>query len=159
LPASAPDPRFAVVTEIRSGGTSNYNGLVASLRQRFRKSFQLQANYTWSHALDEVSNGGILAFSFGSAGNLLHPQDTNNLKRYSYGNADYDTRHYFSANYLWEIPYQFGPKSVLAGWQISGTVFTRSGLPYTVVDSNTTNLLSSFGYGGSVYANYLGGPV
>jgi hypothetical protein len=159
LPSSAPDPRFSVVTEIRSVGISNYSGLIVSVRHQFKTSFQMQANYTWSHALDEVSNGGILAFGFGSAGSLLNPQDGNNVKRYSYGNADYDTRHYFSANYLWEIPHKVGPAWLLDGWQVSGTVFARTGFPYTVLDSNTANLLSSFGYGGSVYANYSGKPV
>lgn len=159
LPVAAPDSRFSIVTELRSAGVSAYNGLVVSFRHQFHKAFQMQANYTWSHALDEVSNGGILAFSFGSAGSLLNPQDSNNLKRFSYGNADYDTRHYFSANYLWELPHRSGPAWLLKGWQVSGTIFKRSGLPYTVVDSNTTNLLFSFGYGGSVYANYLGTSV
>jgi hypothetical protein len=156
LPASAPDPRFSTVTELRSGAVSNYNGLVTSFRHRFSRGFLLQANYTWSHALDEISNGGNLNFNNGTAPSLQSPEDSNNLRKYNYGNADYDTRHYFSANYLWALPYRRGPALVFKGWQVSGTIFKRSGLPYTVIDSGTTNLLTGFGYGGTVFANVLG---
>ena len=162
LPAFAPDPRFSAVTEVRSAGVSNYNGVVVSFQHRFDTGFQVQANYTWSHALDEVSNGGFLFFNGGAAGSILSPQDSNNIRKYTYGNADYDTRHYFSASYIWEVPNRFGPAAVFKGWQVSGTIFKRSGFPYTVVDSAATNLLNHFGFGGNgfggspVYANFLG---
>jgi hypothetical protein len=163
LPASAPDPRFSAVTEVHSAGVSNYNGLVVSFQHRFERGFQVQANYTWSHALDEVSNGGFLIFNGGAAGSVLNPQDSNNVRKYNYGNADYDTRHYFSASYVWELPNKRGPALLLKGWQVSGTIFKRSGFPYTVFDSVATNLLLAFGYGANgfgfgspVYANFLG---
>lgn len=163
LPASAPDPRFSAVTEVHSVGVSNYDGLVVSFQHRFDKGLQVQVNYTWSHALDEVSNGGFLIFNGGAAGSVLNPQDSNNVRKYNYGNADYDTRHYFSASYVWEVPYKFGPAALLKGWQVSGTIFKRSGFPYTVFDSVATNLLSALGYGANgfgsgspVYANFLG---
>jgi hypothetical protein len=124
LPTAAPDARFSTVNEIHSAGVSNYNGLIASLQHRFHKGFQLQANYTWSHALDEVSNGGFFIFNGGSAGSVLNPQDSNNIRKYNYGNADYDTRHYFSANYVWELPYRRGPALLLKGWRVAGTDLT-----------------------------------
>ena len=163
LPTAAPDPRFSVVNEIHSTGVSNYNGLVVSFQRRLARGFQIQANYAWSHALDEVSNGGFFFFNGGSAGSVLNPQDSNNVRKYNYGNADYDTRHYFSANYVWELPYRHGPALLLKGWRVAGTIFARSGFPYTVFDSSATNLLSQFNYGANgfgfgspVYANFLG---
>jgi hypothetical protein len=163
LQAAAPDARFSAVNEVHSAGVSNYNGLVVSFQHRFTKGFQLQANYTWSHALDEVSNGGFFFFNGGSAGSVLNPQDSNNVRKYNYGNADYDTRHYFSANYVWELPYKSGPALLLKGWRFAGTIFARSGFPYTVFDSVATNLLdlynygaNGFGFGSPVYANFLG---
>jgi hypothetical protein len=44
----------------------------------------------------------------------------------------------------------------LKGWQLSGTLFARSGLPYTVVDGGASGILSSFGYGSAAYANFSG---
>jgi hypothetical protein len=162
LPASAPDPRFSAVTEVHSAGVSNYNGLVVSFQHRLEKGFQVEANYSWSRALDEVSNGGFLIFNGGAAGSVLNPQDSNNVRKSSYGNADYDTRQYFSVSYVWGLPNKRGPALLLKGWQVSGTIFKRSGFPYTVFDSVATNLLSRFGFGGSgfggapVYANFRG---
>ena len=155
LPASAPDARFGAVNELRSTGVSNYNGLAISSQLKLTPTLQMQANYVWSHALDEVSNGGI--WSFNPMSTVLKPQG-NNL-RASYGNADYDTRHYFSADLIWEVPHKFGPKVLFKGWQVSATTFRRSGFPYTVLDSTSGQVLSQFNYDGAVYANFLGGPA
>jgi hypothetical protein len=76
-----------------------------------------------------------------------------------YGNADYDTRKYFSLSYVYEVPFRFGPRALMQGWQLSGTAFARSGLPYTVVDNATVNnVLSSTGYGNAdtMFAGYNG---
>jgi hypothetical protein len=158
LPTTDPDPRFSTVQEIRSAGVSNYNGLAFTIQHRFAKGLQVQANYTWSHALDDVSNGGFNGFissngGTGFVGSLLNPVNNNNLKQYNYGNADYDTRQYLSLNYVYEIPK--GPTPVLKGWQVSGTMFARSGLPYTVVDGGATNVLGGLNYGAEAYANVL----
>jgi hypothetical protein len=162
LPTSPIDPRFGTVTEVATVANSNYNGMTASLRHQFH-SMQIQANYTWSHALDEVSNAGFLPYTFNTNTSVLSPQDPFNL-RGNYGNADYDVRHYFSLNYLWEVPRFWGPRVVFGDWAVSGTIFARSGLPFTVVDGNATSILAANNYGGVlndagafVFANYLGG--
>jgi len=163
LPANPIDPRFGTITEVGTVANSNYNGLTASLRHQFH-SLQVQANYTWSHALDEVSNAGFLQYTFNTNVSVLSPQDPFNLRRYNYGNADYDTRHYFSANYVWQIPRFWGPRAVFGDWEVSGTIFARSGLPFTVVDGDATATLAANNFGGAlngigafVFANYLGG--
>jgi len=143
---------------------SNYNGLTASLRHQFH-SLQVQANYTWSHALDEVSNAGFLQYNFATNISVLSPQNPFNLRQYNYGNADYDTRHYFSMNYVWQIPRYWGPATIFGDWTLSGTIFARTGLPFTVVDGNATSILAANNFGGSalndngafIFANYLGG--
>ena len=163
LPATATDPRFGTVTEVATVANSNYNGLTASLRHQFH-SVQVQANYTWSHALDEVSNAGFLPYTFNTNTSVLTPQDPFNLRSFNYGNADYDTRHYFSFNYVWDVPRFWGPRAVFGDWVVSGTIFARSGLPFTVVDGDATSALASNNFGGVlndtgafVFANYLGG--
>jgi hypothetical protein len=146
LPTSAIDPRFTTVTETSSSGVSNYNGVTFSLSRR-SNNLQVQANYTYSHALDTVSNGGILSFNLLTNASILAPIDPFNLKRLNYGNADYDTRHYFSLNYVYNVPHKFGPSALLGGWTVSGTLFARSGLPFTVLDSNAYFTLNGFNYG------------
>ena len=163
LPLAPTDPRFGTITEVSTTAVSNYNGLSLTAKHQFN-SLQVQANYTWSHAMDEVSNAGFLPYSLLTNISVLSPQDPYNLRRYNYGNADYDTRHYFSLNYVWKTPYWKGPKVALSDWVFSGTIFARSGLPFTVVDGNETGTLAAYNYGGNlsgagafVFANYLGG--
>jgi hypothetical protein len=145
LPAAQPDQRFANVSEISTVGVSNYNGVTASFTRR-STSLTVQASYTYSHSLDEISNGGILQFGQNTNFSPINAIDPFNL-RSNYGNSDYDTRHYFSVNYVYSVPHKFGPAAAFDGWTISGTAFARSGLPFTVVDGNAFAILQGTNYG------------
>ncbi len=61
LPTTIPNPSFGAANEVGNGAVSNYNGFLVGV-SRHTKSLTLNFNYTWSHALDEISNGGILGF-------------------------------------------------------------------------------------------------
>ena len=96
--------------------------------------------YTFSHALDEVSNAGYNQFDLNTDLSILVPQNPNNIRQYNYGNADYDMRHYISASYVWDDLFRHifkkgGPNALVGGWNIAGTVFYRTGQPFTVLDS------------------------
>ena len=52
------DPRFSFVTEFQISAVSNDNGMVVSFRRRWSQGL-FEANYTYGHALDEISNGGF----------------------------------------------------------------------------------------------------
>jgi len=148
------DPRFSGVTQITTNAVSNYSGTVASFQHRFSSWGQglFQANYTYGHALDESSG----LFTFTGIG-LMSPQDPNDL-RGSYGSADHDIRHSFNANYVWDVPVKAalggrGWAAMVNGWQISGTIFARTGFPYTVFDfEESGNLALSNNYFGLLYA-------
>ena len=53
----------------------------------------------------------------------------------------------------------------LANWTLSGTIFARSGYPFTAVDSTATGILNSFnfstsaGSGPQILANYPSGAA
>ena len=159
LPLSVPDPRFSEVTEYSSAAESNYNGMVVSFRHQFSHwgDGLFQINYTYGHAFDEVSNGGLFSFTFGSS---LSPQDPNN-QRGSYGPAEYDVRHSINANYVWELPVKaafggHGSDYLVKGWQVSGTIFARTGFPYTVFDNAESGALAQNDYFGSIHAVPVG---
>lgn len=145
VPVAQPDQRFSNVTETSTVGVSNYNGLTASFTRRSTR-LTVQANYTWSHSLDEISNGGILQFGLNTNFSPINAIDPFNL-RSNYGNSDYDTRHYFSLNYVYNVPHKFGPAAAFGGWTVSGAAFARSGLPFTVVDGNAFAILQGANYG------------
>jgi hypothetical protein len=132
--ATTPDTRFGSYTEWYSGAVSNYNGLTASYSRRMTAGFVMNASYTWAHALDEISNGGLLPY--GARGNIqgqLNPLSF----RSNYGNADYDIRNTFNANYVWTDPYHFGNRfaNLLFGnWLFSENFIVRSGMPFSITD-------------------------
>jgi hypothetical protein len=155
LPSCAPDPRFSQVREITTNAISNYHGTVISFRHRFSRWGQglLQTNYTYGHALDEVSSNGGFVFT---GATLTSAQDPNNL-RGSYGSADHDVRHSFNANYVWELPLKAvfrgrGWDALVNGWQVSGTIFARTGFPYTVIDFVGGDRLIANNYFGPLHA-------
>jgi len=160
LPTTAPDPRFSNVTELQTDGTSNYNGVTFSARHNFNHSFQATASYTYSHALDDVSDNGFTAWGYGTAASIQYPQNPFDPHA-NYGNNDADVRHAFSASYVWTPPFDswsgHGSNRFLAGWSFSGTFFYRSGFPFTVIDSADTAILAGSNYGATLFANYLGG--
>jgi len=159
LPTTQPDPRFTAVTTLTNNGHSNYNGIVASLRHQGGYGITAAINYTYSHSLDNTSNGGVEGYSF----EATYPQtqiDPSSADRLTYGTSDYDNKHNLSANYVWQLPYRFHSligKSALEGWAISGTLYAKSGVPYSVVRGSLAASITNSTNAGSVLGAYLGG--
>ena len=152
FPSAPADDRFYNVTQYQSAGTSTYHGVVVSAHKTLGKSIQFNANYAYSHSLDDVSNGGLSAFS--STTSIVAPVNPFNLRAYNWGDSDYDVRHYISASYVLSdviraAGLRRGPNLLLSGWTISGAVFYRTGFPFSVTDSYS-NLAA---YGGTVLAS------
>ncbi len=83
--------------------------------------------------MDTVSNGGFLQFS---AGGILSPLP-GELAR-DYGPCDYDIRHNLNAQCVYQLPSRVRNRGLgyaLNGWQISGTVFWHSGIPFSVLST------------------------
>jgi hypothetical protein len=119
-------------------------------------SLTLRGNYTFSHCLDEVSNGGLLSFS--SQG-ILSPLP-GELSR-QHGDCDYDVRHNISAFGIYRIPFSSAHallRTALSGWSISETAFVHSGLPFTVLSQPyTANGNGIFQSGGPQFARRVPG--
>ncbi len=124
------DQRFANVTEFQTGANSIYNGLQAAYMQQWG-GLTLRANYTFSHCLDEVSNGGLLAFSTQGLESPLPGE-----LRKQYASCDYDVRHNVSAYGMYQVPFHSSRpllRQLLGGWSFSETAFLHSGLPFSVL--------------------------
>jgi len=131
--AQSTDPRFGAVTQFSTDANSNYSGLQMTAMKRFGNGFMGQLNYTWSRCMDTVSNGGFLQFS---AGGILSPLP-GDLAR-DYGPCDYDIRHNLNAQYVYQLPVKVRNRPLgyaLNGWQVSGTVFWHSGIPFSVLST------------------------
>jgi hypothetical protein len=130
---SPTDPRFAAVTQFSTGANSHYHGLQLTVMKRMGHGLQGQINYTWSRCMDEVSNGGFLQFS---AGGILSPLP-GNLHR-DYGPCDYDIRQNLNAQYVYQLPVKIHSQWLghfVNDWQVSGTLFWHSGVPFSVLST------------------------
>ena len=106
----------------QNNANGNYNSLQTSFSGNLTNDLQLNAGYTWSHALDSVNgNGGS------SGGDLANVSNPYVGWRYDYGNSQFDRPSIFFINFVYEIPWlRNSPnrfmKTVVGGWQISGIV-------------------------------------
>jgi hypothetical protein len=131
--AQPTDPRFGAVTQFSTGANSHYDGLQLTAMKRVGNGLMGQINYTWSRCTDEVSNGGFLQFS---SGGILSPLP-GELAR-NYGPCDYDIRGNLSGQYVYQLPMKIHNHSLgfaLNAWQVSGTVFWHSGIPFSVLST------------------------
>ncbi len=114
-------PQYGNINQISSIGTSNYNSLQAQARIANWHHVTMQAVYTWSHNLDEVS---------AYRGQL--PQDSTNFKG-DYGNSDFDTRNNFTTFASYEIPGSQHLKKLTDGWQVNGLLNFHGGQPFEIL--------------------------
>ena len=117
---------------MRTNAISNYNGMVVSFEQRFTRwgSGLFQVNYTYGHALDEVSNGGLSYFTTGSS--ILPArcqQSSRELRGGGVRRAPFRHRKFRLGSSVKETLRGHGPDSLVNGWQISGTILARTGNP------------------------------
>jgi hypothetical protein len=126
------NPAFGTMRLRISDGESWYNGLVVGGTRRFSQGLALQASYTLGKSTDlgsQAIGSGDFANSFQPA--YGHDPETNK------GLSDFDIRHNFVFNYTWELP--FGQDltgaagALVQGWQLSGIVTLRSGIPFSPV--------------------------
>ena len=98
--------------------TSNYNSLQTSFTKHFTENSMVVLNYTWSHALGTASS------------DYRAPQYSADI-RAEYGNLDYDRRHVFTANYVYDLPFFKHQEGfvghTLGGWQVSGILYANTG--------------------------------
>jgi hypothetical protein len=131
--AQSSDPRFGAVTQFSTGANSHYNGLQLTALKRLGHGLMGQLNYTWSRCMDTVSNGGFLQFS---AGGILSPLPGDLVR--DYGPCDYDIRNNLNAQYVYQFPVKVQDRLLayaLNGWQVSGTAFWHSGIPFSVLST------------------------
>jgi hypothetical protein len=144
-------PQYAALSAISSVGNSNYNAGTFSLRQRLGEAFTMDLNYTIAHSLDDAS-GLQTSGNFGTS-LILNPL----RQRENYANSDFDVRHSFNANAVWQLPIGKGRAlmsnanglvdALLGGWQLSGIFRANSGLPiwspYDTLWATNWNIQSS----------------
>jgi hypothetical protein len=113
-----------------NGFSSNYNGGQINVRKGYAHGFQFNANYTYSKAMDQISD--VFTVKSGATG-ITTPYNPSHV----YGPADFDVRHLakLTLNYQTQSTTH---KLLLAGWGISPIVTMSSGTPIYIKDSSAS---------------------
>ena len=85
---------FGQIDEKRFDGNTNFNGLQSSLTRSFSKGLLFQVQHMWGHALSDNSGSG--------EGGQIQDVACRACDR---GAADYDVRHTFTANSVYQLPF------------------------------------------------------
>jgi hypothetical protein len=122
-------------------GFSSYNAMALRFTKRLESSFlgsgQFQVAYTWSHSIDNApdpidagrGNRSLPRDSSGFAGGLGAER----------GNSDFDTRHRFVANFIYDLPFKSSRgwlNRAIADWTVSGIVTLQSGTPFSILSTS-----------------------
>lgn len=129
----APFPWMTSSWYLDNAGRSWYHALQVTANKRFSQGLSFLVNYTWSKSMDYAPGG--LGFAEGG-----QPQDVYNIQADKAVSA-WDLPHIFKASWIYELPFgkgkQFSSSSrvvngVIGGWQVSGILTLRSGIPFTL---------------------------
>jgi hypothetical protein len=142
-------PYFSSISQFSNGDFSNYNGLQVTVVQRASHGLSFIAGYTFSHALDMVSQtGGGIPLS-------VFPYDL----RQDYATSSNDIRNRFTFSPTYNIPGMKFPGQMLEGWSLSSIITLQGGMPWYPGDK-TNDFQGNGEVNNSVVENWnYSGPV
>ncbi len=116
------NPAVSGVTYYGNDGSAHFNALLAEIKHTFARSFEVDAQYRWSHALDSGSNayaGGFYQYALATG----------------LATSDYDVRHAFKLYGIWSPTIFHGQNNwlekVAGGWSLSGILNAHTGFPFS----------------------------
>jgi hypothetical protein len=132
--------QFAANNAFTSKGFSSYNGLLVTVQKNLTQGLQFDANYTWSHSIDNTSLAGNQQAigGYGFICDVLRP-------RLCRANSDFDTTHYINADMTYALPFGRGrtyganmPRlldAAVGGWDLSNIVSWHTGVAFSTVSA------------------------
>lgn len=141
-----PNPYYGAETDIFSGVNSNYEALVVTYSHPVSNHIELNANYTWSHALDYGENN-----TTGTSTNALF--DPSNL-RLDYGNSNQNVPNRLVVNGVFTSPWHRRGLLgyVVNGYEVAPDVQVQNGLPISAGTSGNPYVVVN-----GAKLNYIGG--
>jgi hypothetical protein len=141
----APYPAFGAVSWRGDVGNSTFEALQANVRRTFTNGFLLNANYMWSHSINDGSIGG---------GESDTPQDSF-CRACDKASSDDDVRQTFNLSALYALPFK---SRIWGNWELSAIGTVQTGLPVNVtVDRTNSAVPGLFAISGEERPNYVAG--
>jgi len=139
-----PYPQYSQISWRGNIGNSSYNALALSLKRNFARGLLFSANYTWSHSIDDGSNGSGDGDSLAAQNVSCWPRGAAQCGEKA--SSAFDARNVFNANLIYELPFGAGQpylsqngfeKAIFSHWQISTIFIARGGFPVNLTTSAT----------------------
>jgi hypothetical protein len=123
---SVPRPftNFFYVNQQESTARSVYHSLQTSLRLGSWHGLTTQANFVWSHSIDDASDSEDFIPNASQPNNSLEP-------RLDRGDSNFDVRRRFTWNFAYEFPIPAGHHAKFTGgWGLDGVLSLQDGQPF-----------------------------
>jgi hypothetical protein len=130
-----PFAAFNIINQFESGASSRYNSLQVTWKLRNYRGFNSQLSWTWSHSIDNASDGEDFVPNAAQPDNSLNP----GVEK---GNSNFDARHRLTWMFGYKLPNSTMAKALTNGWSVNGLLRLSSGQPYNLnsfEDYNNTN--------------------
>jgi hypothetical protein len=147
-----PYPAYTTVSLYRNNvGTTRYQGLELSVRQRLAHGLIYTAAYTRSKLIDDASSVFDASILTGPIANPAIADSFNRgLER---DDSTGDIPHNFVASIVWELPWGAGRAharsgvagAILSDWTVTALVTLQSGVPVAVTQATNFNAFAGFG--------------
>jgi hypothetical protein len=111
-----PVSSLGAFTVMENSAASHYDSMQLSVMKRLSRGLQFRSSWTWSHAIDEVSD------MFDSRGFFALPEDSTRPDR-DHASANFDVRHRVTGFLTW---------NGFRYWNFALTAELETGQPYTV---------------------------
>ncbi|HVM74735.1 MAG TPA: TonB-dependent receptor [Candidatus Saccharimonadales bacterium] len=126
VPRFFPNSPYYYINYQESSANSIYNSLQTSWRIDNWHGLTSAVNYTWSHSIDDASDGEDFV------PNAAQPDNSQGLIKYNRGNSNFDIRNRFTWNFIYQIPdsHDSNWKALRNGWGVNGILTLQSGQPF-----------------------------
>jgi hypothetical protein len=147
-----PISQLSQISDIRWNGWAAYHALTLTAKRRLTKGLTFDANWTWSHSIDDASDPGATLNETNLAQNVY---DLGAEK----ASSSFDHRHRLVISFIYQLPSgQAGPvwvRRLTGHWQAGGNFTAQSGAPFTV---NIASDQANIGAGPAQRPNVSGDP-
>jgi hypothetical protein len=137
ISARRPIPQLSQFNTIRWDGWATYHALALGIKRRFSQRLTFDANWTWSHSIDDASDPGATL----NEANL--PQNVYDGAAEK-ASSSFDHRHRAVVSLVYQLPAPANTawvKALLGQWQAGGYFTAQSGAPFTVnIASDQANI-------------------
>jgi hypothetical protein len=147
-----PYPAYTTVSQYRNNvGTTSYQGLALSLRQRLGHGLTYSVAYTRSKLMDDASSVFDASILTGPIANYPVADSTNRTLERDYSTGDIP--HVFVSSLVWDLPAGTGRARQLHGvlgaiandWTVTSFVTLQSGMPIAVTQTTNSNAFAGYG--------------